>query len=143
MMLFMSFSPFFRVSRAISETCLLTKRVTQRTRVVCKIPATHVGILRQSDGEGRFCPLYLQRRDRTLQRGIPPTTRLPIKAATVMLIFIILVHRMEAAMGDKSLKSKQRDQKQKDAAKAGSTTAAKSKQDGYTRLQQTATKGKK
>jgi hypothetical protein len=54
-----------------------------------------------------------------------------------------LHHRMEVAMGDKSLKSKQRDQKQKDAAKAGSATAAKSKQDAYTRLQQTATKGKK
>jgi hypothetical protein len=50
---------------------------------------------------------------------------------------------MEAAMGDKSLKSKQRDQKQKDAAKAESATAAKSKQDSNTRLQQTVTKGKK
>jgi hypothetical protein len=50
---------------------------------------------------------------------------------------------MEAAMGDKSLKSKQRDQKQKDAAKAGSATAAKSKQDSYTRLQQSVAKGKK
>ncbi len=46
-------------------------------------------------------------------------------------------------MGDKSLKSKQRDQKQKDVAKAGSASAAKSKQDGNTRLQQAATKGKK
>jgi len=50
---------------------------------------------------------------------------------------------MEAAMGDKSLKSKQRDQKQKDAAKAGSATAAKAKQDSYTRLQQSVTKDKK
>jgi hypothetical protein len=50
---------------------------------------------------------------------------------------------MEAAMGDKSLKSKQRDQKQKDAAKTGNASAAKSKQESYTRLQQTATKGKK
>jgi hypothetical protein len=50
---------------------------------------------------------------------------------------------MEAHMGDKSLKSKQRDQKQKDAAKTGSTTAAKSKQDSFTRLQQATTKGKK
>lgn len=46
-------------------------------------------------------------------------------------------------MGDKSLKSKQRDQKQKDAAKAGSAAAAKSKQDSYTRLQQAVAKGKK
>ena len=34
-------------------------------------------------------------------------------------------------MGDKSLKAKQRDQKQKDAAKIKSTAAAKSKQDSY------------
>ena len=33
-------------------------------------------------------------------------------------------------MGDKSPKSKQRDQKQKDAARAGDATAAKAKQDG-------------
>jgi hypothetical protein len=50
---------------------------------------------------------------------------------------------MEATMGDKSLKSKQRDQKQKDAAKAGNAAAAKSKQDSYTRLQQPVAKGKK
>jgi len=50
---------------------------------------------------------------------------------------------MEADMGDKSVKSKQRDQKQKDAAKTGSATAAKSKQESYTHLQQTTTKGKK
>ncbi|NOT56469.1 MAG: hypothetical protein HOP18_17870 [Deltaproteobacteria bacterium] len=46
-------------------------------------------------------------------------------------------------MGDKSLKSKQRDQKQKDAHKTGSANAAKAKQDSNTRLQQAATKGKK
>ena len=34
-------------------------------------------------------------------------------------------------MGDKSLKSKQRDQKQKDAAKVGSAATAKSKQVAY------------
>jgi hypothetical protein len=50
---------------------------------------------------------------------------------------------MEATMGDKSLKSKQRDQKQKDAAKAGSAAAAKSKQDSYTRPPQPVAKGKK
>jgi len=44
-------------------------------------------------------------------------------------------------MGDKSLKSKERDQKQKAAAKAGTVAAAKSKQDGYTRVQPAA-KGK-
>ena len=46
-------------------------------------------------------------------------------------------------MGDKSLKSKQRDQKQKDAAKAGSAATAKSKQDSYSRPQQPVLKGKK
>ena len=46
-------------------------------------------------------------------------------------------------MGDKSLKSKQRGQKQKDAAKAESTAKAKSKQDRYSRPQQPLAKGKK
>jgi hypothetical protein len=59
---------------------------------------------------------------------------LPLMACTI---------DMEVAMGDKSLKSKQRDQKQKDAAKAGSAAAAKSKQDNYTRPQQPVAKGKK
>jgi hypothetical protein len=46
-------------------------------------------------------------------------------------------------MGDKSLKSKQRDQKQKDAAKTGNVAAAKSKQDSYSRPLQPLAKGKK
>jgi hypothetical protein len=46
-------------------------------------------------------------------------------------------------MGDKSLKSKQRGQKQKDAAKTGNAAAAKSKQDSYSRPQQSMTKGNK
>ena len=46
-------------------------------------------------------------------------------------------------MGDKSLKSKQRGQKQKDAAKAGSAAKAKSKQDSYNHPQQPVAKGKK
>jgi hypothetical protein len=50
---------------------------------------------------------------------------------------------MEAAMGDKSLKSKQREQTQKNAAKAGSAAAAQAKQDSYKRSQQPAAKGKK
>ena len=45
-------------------------------------------------------------------------------------------------MGDKSLKAKQRDQKQKDAAKTRSTAAAKSEQDSYSRPQQPVVKGK-
>jgi hypothetical protein len=39
-------------------------------------------------------------------------------------------------MGDKSLKSKQRDQKQRDAAKLGSAAVAKAKQESYVRVQQ-------
>jgi hypothetical protein len=35
-------------------------------------------------------------------------------------------------MGDKSLKAKQRDQKQKEAAKVESTAVAKAKQDSHT-----------
>ena len=46
-------------------------------------------------------------------------------------------------MGDKSLKSKQRDQKQKDATKTGSAAVAKSKQDSYRRSQPPVTQGKK
>jgi len=46
-------------------------------------------------------------------------------------------------MGDKSLKSKQRDQKQKDSAKAGGVAKAKSKQDSYNHPQQPVAKGKK
>ena len=46
-------------------------------------------------------------------------------------------------MGDKSIKSKQRDQKQKDASKTKSTAAAKSKQDSYSRPLQPLAKGKK
>jgi hypothetical protein len=45
-------------------------------------------------------------------------------------------------MGDKSLKAKQRSQKQKDAAKTGNATAAKSKQDSYRHPQQPGAKGK-
>lgn len=45
-------------------------------------------------------------------------------------------------MGDKSLKSKQRDQKQKDAAKAGTAAEAKAKQSANLRAQPSAAKGK-
>jgi hypothetical protein len=40
-------------------------------------------------------------------------------------------HRREETMGDKSPKSKQRDQKQKNAARAEGAAQAKSKQDSY------------
>jgi hypothetical protein len=50
---------------------------------------------------------------------------------------------MEVEMGDKSLKSKQRDQKQKNAAKAGSAAVAKTKQDSYNRPLQPGARGKK
>ena len=43
-------------------------------------------------------------------------------------------------MGDKSLKSKQRDQKQKDAAKLESAVVAKAKQQTNVRMQASATK---
>lgn len=46
-------------------------------------------------------------------------------------------------MGDKSPKSKQHDQKQKDAAKVDIAVLAKSKQDANARPQPVATKGKK
>jgi hypothetical protein len=47
----------------------------------------------------------------------------------------------EAPVGDKSPKSKQRGQKQKDAAKALGAAAAKSKQQGYGQPPQPAAKG--
>ena len=62
--------------------------------------------------------------------------RLPFEVVTVMLIPMGVRHRMEAAMGDKSLKSKQRDQKQRDAAKVGSIAVAKAKQESYMRVPQ-------
>ena len=68
---------------------------------------------------------------------------MPFEAAAAMLILVTYGIDMEAIMGDKSLKSKQREQKQKDAAKAENAAAAKSKQDSYTRLQQPVAKGKK
>ena len=68
---------------------------------------------------------------------------MPFEATTVMLIPMAYAIDMEAAMGDKSLKSKQRDQKQKSAAKAGGAAVAKSKQDSYNRPLQPAAKGKK
>jgi hypothetical protein len=43
-------------------------------------------------------------------------------------------------MGDKSLKSKQRDQKQKDAAKVEVAAVAKTKQDANVRMQAPASK---
>jgi hypothetical protein len=44
-------------------------------------------------------------------------------------------------MGDKSLKSKQRDQKQKDAAKVGGEAVAKAKQEANVRVQKPVLKG--
>ncbi len=72
-----------------------------------------------------------------------PATRLPFAATAVMLVATAHAVAREEVMGEKSLKSKQRDQKQKDAAKAGNATAAKSKQDSYNRPQQPLSKGKK
>jgi hypothetical protein len=46
-------------------------------------------------------------------------------------------------MGDKSPKSKQRDQRQKNAVKAGDAVAAKSKQDSQNRAPQIPGKGKR
>ena len=46
-------------------------------------------------------------------------------------------------MGDKSPKAKQRDQKQKDTAKAASATQAKAKQDSYGRPAALPPKGNK
>jgi hypothetical protein len=50
---------------------------------------------------------------------------------------------MEAPVGDKSPKSKERDQKQKNAARAESTAQARSKQDRQNRATQIPGKAKK
>jgi hypothetical protein len=47
-----------------------------------------------------------------------------------------MVLRPSWGMGDKSLKSKQRDQKQKDAAKVGVAAVAKAKQDANAHTKQ-------
>src|SRR5262245_21419246 len=51
--------------------------------------------------------------------------------------------RTEETMGDKSPKAKQRDQKQKDAAKAAGTAQARSKQDSYRQTPPIPGKGKR
>jgi hypothetical protein len=48
--------------------------------------------------------------------------------------------RHDPSMGDKSLKAKQRDQKQREAAKLGSVATAKAKQESHIRMQPTAPK---
>lgn len=60
-----------------------------------------------------------------------------------MIVSMAHAIETEVSMGDKSLKSKQRDQKQKDTAKAGSAAEARSKQASYSRPPQPVTKGKK
>ena len=55
----------------------------------------------------------------------------------------INIVRKEATMGDRSPKSKQRDQKQKSAAKASDVAATKSKQAAYSRAPLPTPKGKK
>ena len=51
-----------------------------------------------------------------------------------------LAVRHDWSMGDKSLKAKQHDQKQRDAAKLGSIAVAKAKQDSNSRVQPPAPK---
>jgi len=53
------------------------------------------------------------------------------------------VGRTEGTMGDKSPKAKQRDQKQKDAARAEGAAQAKSKQDSYRQTPSIPGKGKR
>jgi hypothetical protein len=52
----------------------------------------------------------------------------------------VVLLRHHGRMGDKSLKSKQRDQKQKDAAKVEVAAVAKTKQDANVRIQAPAPK---
>jgi len=52
-------------------------------------------------------------------------------------------HRTEATMGDKSPKSKERGQKQKNTARADDAAAAKAKQENQSHTQQPPAKGRK
>ncbi len=52
-------------------------------------------------------------------------------------------HRMEGTMGDKSPKSKEKGQKQKNVAKNEGAAAAKSKQDKYSHVQAPVGKGQR
>ena len=63
----------------------------------------------------------------------PGLCRLPFDTVTAILV----------RMGDKSPKSKQRDQKQKTLAKAEGAAGAKSKQDSHNRALQTPVRGRK
>jgi hypothetical protein len=64
-------------------------------------------------------------------------------AATAIVAPMAARHRMEGPMGDKSPKSKQRDQKQKDAARAEGAAQAKAKQQSYSQGPPIPGKGKK
>jgi len=75
--------------------------------------------------------------------SIAPGLRLPSDGATAIVCADGLNHRMEAPVGDKSPKSKERDQKQKNAARAESAAQARSKQDSQNRTTQIPGKAKK
>jgi len=75
--------------------------------------------------------------------SIAPGLRLPSDGATAIVCADGLNHRMEAPVGDKSPKSKERDQKQENAAKAENAAQARSKQDGQSRAAQIPGKPKK
>jgi hypothetical protein len=71
-----------------------------------------------------------------------PQYRVPFLAATAIVAQMASAIKRRATMGDRSPKSKQRDQKQKDAVKAQGTAQARSKQDSQSHTP-AAGKGKK
>jgi len=71
------------------------------------------------------------------------STPLPLPQRECDRVADHLNHRMEAHVGDRSPKSKERDQKQKNAVKAESAAQAKSKQDTQNRATQIPGKTKK
>ena len=77
------------------------------------------------------------------RRGAQYTAPLSLRGNECDRVADDLNHRMEARVGDKSPKAKERDQKQKNAAKVESAAQARSKQDSQNRAAQIPGKAKK
>jgi len=75
-------------------------------------------------------------------RVIAPALQLLFDGATAIVGSDGLNHPREVPVGDKSPKSKERDQKKKNAAKAESAAQARSKQDSHNRASQIPRKAK-
>jgi uncharacterized protein len=88
--------------------------------------------------------------EKTLDQKVSDVTR-EIRSGRAALVFdgesltmnVVQARTVETIMGDRSPKSKQRDQKQKDTARATDAAAAKTKQDSQSRTPLPNVKGRK